>query len=207
MVTNFLIIGKTRYRLNRYYLRCPKCVILYEGVSPRLNVTTSSSSLWIGAAERQNIILRVKDYSRARLVFTNHGDPTCIHARWIHAEIPTSEQSGHCRCVRVARAKLYSILFSSLFFLEFRWNNGNFKISLFLSAINIVFVNFNLISGSFNVGFILGKNKRQVRLRLSRIKLNLYRLYLQRTYLVDCTLVWERFEKWKRFHNKCINNM
>lgn len=159
MVTNFLIIGKTRYRLNRYYLRCPKCVILYEGVSPRLNVTTSSSSLWIGAAERQNIILQVKDYSRARLVFTNHGDPTCIHARWIHAEIPTSEQSGHCRCVRVARAKLYSILFSSLFFLEFRWNNGNFKISLFLSAINIVFVNFNLISGSLTSVLFLERIK------------------------------------------------
>lgn len=195
MVTNFLIIGKTRYRLNRYYLRCPKCVILYEGVSLRLNVTTSSSSLWIGAAERQNIILRVKDYSRARLVFTNHGDPTCIHARWIHAEIPTSEQSGHCRCVRVARAKLYSILFSSLFFLEFRWNNGNFKISLFLSAINIVFVNFNLISGSFNVGFILGKNKRQVRLRLKSYKVELVSIVLTKN--VSCRLYISLRKIWK----------
>ena len=195
MVTNFLIIGKTRYRLNRYYLRCPKCVILYEGVSPRLNVTTSSSSLWIGAAERQNIILQVKDYSRARLVFTNHGDPTCIHARWIHAEIPTSEQSGHCRCVRVARAKLYSILFSSLFFLEFRWNNGNFKISLFLSAINIVFVNFNLISGSFNVGFILGKNKRQVRLRLKSYKVELVSIVLTKN--VSCRLYISLRKIWK----------
>lgn len=195
MVTNFLIIGKTRYRLNRYYLRCPKCVILYEGVSPRLNVTTSSSSLWIGAAERQNIILQVKDYSRARLVFTNHGDPTCIHARWIHAEIPTSEQSGHCRCVRVARAKLYSILFSSLFFLEFRWNNGNFKISLFLSAINIVFVNFNLISGSFNVGFILGKNKRQVRMRLKSYKVELVSIVLTKN--VSCRLYISLRKIWK----------
>lgn len=61
--------------LNRYASGVRWRVILYRRI-PRRNVMTSS--LWIGAAERQNIILQVKDYSRVRLVFTNHGNSTCI---------------------------------------------------------------------------------------------------------------------------------